>query len=94
MVKPKRMIQNLEIKTFIKPNTVSLSEVEAAELRGQLVLVILKVTLQAVLDSVAVWFPTAVENLISPVIFRNVNTDEVFILESKIAGLSFDDFLI
>jgi len=88
------MIQNLKIKIFIKPNTVSLSEVEATGLRGQLVLVILKVTLQIVLASVTVWFPTAVENLICPVISRNVNTDEVFILESKIAGLSFDDFLI
>ena len=56
-------------------------------------IVVIKVTLQALLGEVTVEFPIAVENLIGPVIFRNVNTDEVFILESKIAGLSFDDFL-
>ena len=78
---------------IIGSESVSLAEVGQAELRGGSIGVIVKVTLQAILGEVTVEFPIAVGNLISPVIFRNVNTDEVFILESTIAGLSVGDFL-
>ena len=94
LLKPQVVLQNLKIKTLAVPESVSLAEVAQAELRREFIVVILKVTLQALLGSLTVEFPTAVENLISPIMFRNVNTDEVFILESRIAGLSFDNFLM
>ena len=93
LIKPQVVLQNLRIKTLVVPESVSLAEVVQAELRGGSFIVIFKVTLQALLGSLTVEFPTVVGNLISPVIFGNVNTDEVFILESTIAGLSLDDFL-
>jgi len=93
LLKPQVVLQNLKIKTLVVPESVSSAEVAQAELRRESIVVIFKVTLQALLGALIVEFPTSVENLISPVMFRNVNTDEVFILESKIAGLSFDDFL-
>ena len=93
LLKPQVVLQNLRIQTLVVPESVSSAEVVQAELRRESIVVILKVTLQALLGSLTVEFPTAVGNLISPVIFRNVNTDEVVILESRIAGLSFDDFL-
>ena len=94
LLKPQVVLQNLKIQTLAVPESVSSAEVAQAELRRESIVVILKVTLQALLGSLTVEFPTVVDNLISPVMFRNVNTDEVFILESRIAGLSFDDFLI
>ena len=94
LLKPQVVLQNLKIQTLAVPESVSSAEVAQAELRRESIVVILKVTLQALLGSLTVEFPTVVDNLISPIMFRNVNTDEVFILESRIAGLSFDDFLI
>ena len=94
LLKPQVVLQNLKIKTLAVPESVSLAEVAQAELRREFIVVILKVTLQALLGSLTVEFPTAVENLIGPIMFRNVNTNEVFILQSRIAGLSFDNFLM
>ena len=91
--KPQVVLQNLRIKTLVVPESVSSAEVVQGELRRQSIVVILKVTLQALLGPLTIKFPTAVGNLISPVIFRNVNTDEVVILESRIAGLSVGDVL-
>ncbi len=93
LLKPQVLLQNLRIKTLVAPESVSSAEVVQGELRRESIVVILKVTLQALLGSLTIKFPTVVGNLISPVIFRNVNTDEVIILESRIAGLSVDDFL-
>jgi len=93
LLKPQRVLQNLRIQTLVVPESVSSAEFVEAELRRESIVVILKVTLQALLGPLTVRFPTAVGNLISPVIFRNVDTDEVVILESRIAGLSVGDFL-
>jgi len=93
LLKPQVVLQNLKINTLVAPQSVSLAEVAQAELRREFIVVICKVTLQALLGPLTVEFPTRVEDLISPVIFRNVNTDEVFIIQSKIAGLSFDNLI-
>ena len=45
------------------------------------------------LDSVTVWFPTMAEKFLGPVIFKELNTDQMYILESSIAGLSFNDVI-
>ena len=93
LIRPQVVLQKLRIKTQIAPASISSSEVSAAELRGDAVVVILKVTLEALLGPVTIRFPTMVENLIAPVIFRNINTNEVSIVESKIAGLSYNDII-
>jgi len=93
LLRPQVVLQNLRIKTLVVPESVSTAEVAQAELRREFIVVIFKVTLQALLGPLTIEFPTMVNNLISPVIFRNVNTNEIFILESKIAGLSFDNSL-
>jgi len=93
LLPPQVVLQNLRIETLVAPRSVSAAEVVRAELRREFIVVICKVTLQALLNPLTIEFPTRVDDLLSPVIFRNVDTDEFFVIQSKIAGLSFDNVL-
>ncbi|TDI84607.1 MAG: hypothetical protein E2O79_03135 [Caldithrix sp.] len=82
------LFQSLSIETVMMPNIVA----------GDTGSVISAwVTLQAMKDTVTVFYPrtvtTAERDFLAPLLFRNVITNEVFIIEFVLAGLGFSDFI-
>lgn len=83
---PKFLFQNLSITTSITPSSVSSVDFESVGDGGAFI-VRVDVTLQAIVDTVVVFFPALVNDTYGPLIFRDIDTDEIFILPSAISGL-------
>ncbi|MFQ5823217.1 MAG: hypothetical protein ACE5IW_09860 [bacterium] len=82
---PKTLFQNLRITTHVRPSSVSAADFESAADAAFILRV--DVTLEATTDTVVVFFPALVNDTFGPLIFRNITTDDVVILQSAIAGL-------
>ena len=86
---PKFLLQNLFIETRVNPSSVSLSDL--SEAGDQFVIVRVDVILQAPVDSVIVFFPVLVNDTYGPLIFRNIDTNEVSIFGTTITELVVSD---
>lgn len=81
---PKFLFQNLQIITRVIPSSVSPTDFESL---GEAPFIVrVDVTLKATADTVVVFFPGLVKDTFGPLIFRNIDTDEIFILQSAISG--------
>ena len=83
-VSPIFLFQSLSIETIMAPSTMrsdSGGEISA------------RVFLKASRDSVDVFFPRMVGEFLAPLIFHNLDTDEVFIIQCILAGIELSDYL-
>ena len=87
---PKTLSQRLRIGTSMQPYSVRNSDINVTAGKTDFLLRV-DVTLQAVRDSVIVFFPRKVGPTISPLLFRNVATNETKIFGSAIAGFVASD---
>lgn len=87
---PKTLSQRLRIGTSMQPFSVRNSDIKVTSGRTDF-LVRVDVTLQAVRDSVIVFFPRKVGHTFSPLLFRNVATNKIKIFGSTIAGFGASD---
>lgn len=86
---PKFLTQNLRIETKVKPTSISISDIEEM---GQVPFIVrVDVILQAIKDSVIVFYPGKVQGISGPLIFRNIESDEITILKSVISGFVEND---
>ncbi len=81
---PKFLIQNLQIQTKVQPSSVSNSEIVVVEGKSNFILRV-DVTLQTVKDSIVVFYPALVKDTFGPLLYRNVDSNEVTILGSTVA---------
>lgn len=86
LIQSKLLFQNLRISTTVMPTSVHTSQITVTEGKTDFIMRV-DVALQAIKDSVVVFFPGLVNSTFGPLLFRNVDTDEVKILGSTIAGL-------
>ncbi|MFQ5650528.1 MAG: carboxypeptidase-like regulatory domain-containing protein [bacterium] len=86
LLEPVLLKQRLRIDTRVRPAVVSNSQITVT---GGLTDFLLRVdvTLQAIRDSVLVTFPGVVDGMFGPLMFRNLETDDVRVLSSTIAGV-------
>lgn len=85
LIAPKFLQQSLQIITTVQPTSVSLNNLgDAVNLR-------VEVILQSFVDSVIVYFPQKVEELTSPLIFRNTSSNEIVILNSIVSDSAVAD---
>jgi len=82
LIQPKFLIQKLIIDTRVQPSSYSNAEVATTPS-----LLRIDVRLQAINDSVAVFFPGLVGSTFGPLIFRNVESNEVTVSSSAVSGL-------
>ncbi len=73
---PKKLVPFLRIETSVTPSSLTYAEFDSS----QAVLTV-RFTLEALDDTVSVFFPTQAEAVNLPVLFREVNTGRMFILE-------------
>jgi hypothetical protein len=76
--------QTLSINTEMRPAIVP-SDTES--------LISARVTLRAIKDTVAVFFPVTVGQYLAPLIFKNIVTEETFIIQFALGGVELSDFL-
>jgi hypothetical protein len=86
LANPKFLIQNLQIKTKVQPRSITFSDIDPSQ-QNPTIIVRVDVTLQAIADTVIVFFPGLVNDTFGPLVFRNITTNEVLIRQSTIAGL-------
>jgi len=83
---PKFLIQNLQIQTKVQPSSVSNSQIVVVEGKSDFLLRV-DVTLQTVKDWIVVFYPALVKDTFGPLLYRNVDSNEVTILGSTVATL-------
>lgn len=80
--RPKFLSRKLEVETRVQPESASISALRASK-----ALLRIDVYLQAVNNSVIVFFPGIVGDTRGPLFFRNMATDEIFIKPSAVVEL-------
>lgn len=78
------LLQALTIETLMTPMTIQ------SDSGGR---VAARVFLRATRDSVNVFFPFSEGGVLAPLIYRNLDTDEIFITENVLAGIELNDHL-
>lgn len=78
---PKFLSRRLEVETKVRPESASITLLQASS-----ALLRIDVILQAINDSVVVYFPGIVGDTRGPLLFRNTQTNETFIRRSRIAA--------
>ncbi len=88
---PVLMFQKLRIETTVRPAEISGSQISVNAGLTNLILRV-DVALQAVHDSVDVYFPPLLDGVFGPLMFRNLRTGEVVVLRSTLATTVDDDY--
>ncbi len=78
------LLQSLSIEILMTPNTIE------SDSGGR---VAARVFLRATRDSVRVFFPFSAGNILAPLFFHNLDTDEIFIHECVLAGIEVSEHL-
>ncbi len=88
---PVAMTQTLKVETRVQPQTASLSKIHVTNGLTNFV-VRVDVTVEAVRDSVVIFFPPIVNGRYGPLLFRNLETGEVKVLFSTVATFVRSDY--
>ena len=87
LTEKKRLIQKLETQVYVQPSSYHSEGINVIAGKTDFILRV-DVTLRSFRDSVVVFYPGIYDNIRGPLMFRNVETNEVKILSSAIAGFA------
>lgn len=84
LAEPVLLFQKLRVETKVRPLEISRSQISVTAGLTNLIARV-DVALQAIHDSVAVYFPPLLDDVFGPLMFRNLKTNEVTVLRSTLA---------